>query len=54
MTKELKPQIGDRIKVELNTGEIFEGTFDINPLADECVLNQYNFPFSYKKILEIL
>ena len=50
----LKPKIGDTIKVELNDGEIFEGTFSIHPLAGECVLNQYNFPISFKKILEIL
>ena len=51
---EKKPQIGDRIKVELHGGEILFGTFDIHPLADECVKNQHGFPINYKKVLEIL
>ena len=49
--QKLNVQIGDTIEVELNSGGLFTGTFDIHPLANECVKNQHNFPLSYKKII---
>ena len=52
--REIKPQIGDKIKVELNDGSEFVGLFSIHPLADECVLNENGFPINYKEILEII
>lgn len=54
MGEEINPQLGDTIKVELNDGNEFTGTFSIHPLAGECVLNQHGFPMNYKKIKEIL
>lgn len=54
MEKEITPKIGDRIKVELHDGTELEGTFDIHPLANECVRNKYGFPINYKKVIEIL
>lgn len=52
--KEIKPKIGDRIKVELISGHEFVGIFDIHILAGDCVKNKFGFPMNYKRILEIL
>lgn len=51
---ELNPMIGQLIKVRLKNGDDLTGTFDIHPLAGECVRNQYGFPINYKEILEII
>lgn len=50
----MKPKIGDKIEVELNSGEKFTGIYDIHIFAGECVKNKLGFPINYKKILNIL
>lgn len=51
MSETNQPRIGDTITVELNSGKIMTGTFDIHMLAGECVLNQHGFPFNFKRVL---
>ena len=53
MAKELKPKIGDKITVMLNSGKEFTGTYDIHILAGYCVLNDFGFPLNYKRIIKV-
>lgn len=47
--KDLK--VGELIEVELRSGDIMIGTFNIHPLAEECILNKNGFPIKFKRCI---